>query len=127
MNINVVVIGNRSSDICKRLSTDFDYTLISSKSTDVIYGEFKKKIGLNKSYLIDGYPNDINQAIILDQMINVPVIIWLTPSKCSDSLKDWYGDRIVEIDSTDIESIYKEIVDTMFETVKEPRDISDII
>lgn len=153
------------SDLGKKISSIIDGgdLLPDSMIDKIIYNEIKKGLPIDQSFLIDGYPRSINQAIKLDQMINVPVVIWLTvpdevtierntrrgrmgsgrPDDSSDEIikkrldnfkeislpvKNWYGDRIVEIDANgSIDDVYKRIIDTLFDTVKEPKDLSDII
>ncbi len=130
--------------------------------TSLIFKEFEKPIRLGRSYLIDGYPRTEKQALQLDSMINVPIVIWLEVSdettikrnlkrglmlgrpddaneeiikqrldnykKQSLPLKYFYSDIIVEIDGEGtIEEVYKRVVDTLFEDVKELKDIDDIL
>lgn len=67
-----------------------------------------------------GRPDDSSEEIIKKRLENF--------KRDSLPVKNWYGDRIVEIDGTgSIDEVYKRIVDTLFETVKEPKDIIDII
>lgn len=152
------------SDLGKKISSIIDggNLLPDSMIDTIIYNEIKKGLPIDQSFLIDGYPRSINQAIKLDQMINVPIVIWLTvpdevtiqrnlqrglksgrPDDANELIigkrldnfkeislpvKKWYGDRIIEIDGTgSIDDVYKRIIDTLFDTVKEPKDISDII
>jgi len=130
--------------------------------TSIIYNEIKKPISISKSYLIDGYPRTIEQALSLESMINVPLVIWLeisdettikrnlkrglTSGRPDDlnediikqrienykrdtySLKKYYKDNIVEIDGElTPEEVYQKIVETLFQTYKEPKDITDIL
>lgn len=130
--------------------------------TSLILKEFEKPIRLGRSYLIDGYPRTEKQALDLDSMINVPIVLWLEVSdettikrnlkrgltsgrpddsneeiikqrlknykKISLPLKSFYSDMIVEIDGEGtIEEVYKRVVDTLFEDVKELKDITDIL
>ena len=46
----------------------------------LIFKEFEKPIRIGRSYLIDGYPRTEKQALDLDSMINVPIVIWLEVS-----------------------------------------------
>ena len=129
----------------------------------LVYNEVKKGKPLSKSFLIDGYPRSINQALRLDQMINVSVVIWLsipdeltierntrrgrmgsgrpddsseeiikkrldTFKKISLPVKKWYEKRIVEVNAEGtMDDVYQRIIDTLFETIQEPRDLGDII
>jgi adenylate kinase len=130
--------------------------------TSLIFKEFEKPIRIGRSYLIDGYPRTEKQALQLDSMINVPIVLWLEVSdettikrnlkrgltsgrpddaneeiikqrlenykKQSLPLKSFYSDMIVEIDGEGtIEEVYKRVVDTLFEDVKELKDITDIL
>lgn len=130
--------------------------------SNVIFQEFKKPIRLGRSYLIDGYPRTQKQAIHLDGMINVPIVLWLnvseettikrnllrgqTSGRPDDSnieiikkrienynrevreLRAFYNHIIVDIDGEGTpDEVYQSIIDTLFETVIEPKDISDII
>jgi adenylate kinase len=132
--------------------------LISS----IIFNEFAKPIRLGRSYLIDGYPRTEKQAIHLDGMINVPIVLWLnvsdettikrnlkrgeTSGRPDDSnieiiktrienykqqvsgLRHFYENIIVDIDGEGTpDEVYRSIIDTLFDTVIEPKDISDII
>lgn len=153
------------SELGKKIGKIIDKgNLLSDSMIDkIIYNEIKKGIMIDQAFLIDGYPRSIKQAITLDQMINVPVVIWLNvpdevtierntrrgrmgsgrPDDSSDEIirkrlnnfkeislpvKNWYEDRIVEIDAMGtIDEVYKRIIDTLFDTVKEPKDLSDIV
>ena len=43
-------------------------------------------------------------------------------------IKRYYDDCIVEIDGEGTpDEVYQRIIDTLFENVKEPRDVSDIL
>lgn len=130
--------------------------------TNLIFQEFNKPILLGRHYLIDGYPRTEKQAIKLDSMINVPIVIWmnvsdettikrnlnrgLTSGRLDDSnediikkrlenyknislpIKKYYEDRIIEIDGEGTsDEVYKNIIDTLFENVKEMKDINDIL
>lgn len=130
--------------------------------TNLIFQEFNKPILLGRHYLIDGYPRTEKQAIKLDSMINVPIVIWmnvsdettikrnlnrgLTSGRLDDSnediikkrlenyknislpIKKYYEDRIIEIDGGGTsDEVYKNIIDTLFENVKEMKDINDIL
>lgn len=130
--------------------------------TNLIFQEFNKPILLGRHYLIDGYPRTEKQAIKLDSMINVPIVIWmnvsdettikrnlnrgLTSGRLDDSnediikkrlenyknislpIKKYYEDRIIEIDGEGTsDEVYKNIIDTLFESVKEMKDINDIL
>lgn len=130
--------------------------------TSLIFQEFNKPILLGRNYLIDGYPRTEKQAIKLDSMINVPIVIWmnvsdettikrnlnrgLTSGRLDDSnediikkrlenyknislpIKKYYEDRIIEIDGEGTpEEVYKNIIDILFENVKEMKDINDIL
>ena len=49
-------------------------------------------------------------------------------TKMSLPIKSYYGNNIVDIDGEGtIDEVYKLVVDTLFETYKEPRDINEII
>lgn len=48
--------------------------------TKIIFKEISKPIGIDQSYLIDGYPRTKRQAFDLERMINVPIVIWLEVS-----------------------------------------------
>ena len=130
--------------------------------TSLIFQEFNKPILLGRNYLIDGYPRTEKQAIKLDSMINVPIVIWmnvsdettikrnlnrgLTSGRLDDSnediikkrlenyknislpIKKYYEDRIIEIDGEGTpDEVYKNIIDILFENVKEMKDINDIL
>ena len=130
--------------------------------TNLMFQEFQKPIKLGKSYLIDGYPRTEKQAISLDGMINVPIVLWLEVSdettiqrnlkrglisgrpddaneeiikqrlenykQISLPIKKYYEKQIVEIDGEGTpEEVYKRVIDTLFEDVKELKDIADIL
>jgi len=129
---------------------------------ELMFKEISKGIRIEESFLIDGYPRTVKQAINLDAMINVPVVVWLNVSdettikrnlnrgltsgrpddanedvirqrlenfkSMSLPVKQYYANKIVEIDGEGtIDEVYQRIVDTLFENVKEPKDLSDII
>ena len=129
---------------------------------ELMFKEISKGIRIDESFLIDGYPRTVKQAVNLDAMINVPVVVWLNVSdettikrnlnrgltsgrpddanedvirqrlenfkSISLPVKEYYGKKIVEIDGEGtIDEVYQRIVDTLFENVREPKDISDII
>src|ERR1039457_4198294 len=48
--------------------------------TSLVYKEIKKGLRLDQSFLIDRYPMSVKQALSLDQMILVPIVIWLKVS-----------------------------------------------
>ena len=130
--------------------------------TNLMFQEFQKPIKLGKSYLIDGYPRTEKQAISLDGMINVPIVLWLEVSdettiqrnlkrglisgrpddvneeiikqrlenykQISLPIKKYYEKQIVQIDGEGTpEEVYKRVIDTLFEDVKELKDIADIL
>lgn len=130
--------------------------------TEIIYNEIKKPMSIKTSFLIDGYPRTKKQAISLDAMINIPIVLWLNVSEettikrnlnrgltsgrpddsneeiirqriknyneTADAIKHYYYDKIVEIDGEGApDEVYKRVIDTLFETVIEPKDINDII
>lgn len=150
-------LGNKIAEIIDKGNLVPDQLI-----TSLILKEFEKPIRLGRSYLIDGYPRTEKQALDLDSMINVPIVIWLEVSdettikrnlkrgltsgrpddaneeiikqrlenykKQSLPLKSFYSDMIVEIDGEGtIEEVYKRVVDTLFEDVKELKDITDIL
>lgn len=153
------------SDLGKKIGKIIDKgnLLPDSMVTKIIYNEIRKGIRIDQAFLVDGYPRSIKQAITLDQMINVSVVIWLSipdevtierntrrgrmgsgrPDDSSDEIikkrlnnfkeislpvKNWYEDRIVEIDATGtVDEVYKRITDTLFDTIKEAKDLSDIV
>jgi adenylate kinase len=151
------VLGNKIAEIIDKGNLVPDQLI-----TSLIFKEFEKPIRLGRSYLIDGYPRTEKQAMDLDSMINVPIVLWLEVSdettikrnlkrgltsgrpddaneeiikqrlenykKQSLPLKSFYSDMIVEIDGEGtIEEVYKRVVDTLFEDVKEMKDIEDIL
>lgn len=130
--------------------------------TKIVYNQFKQPIELGRYFLIDGYPRTLEQAISLEQMINVQIVLWinvsdettikrnlnrgLTSGRPDDSnidiikkrlnsykelsipIKDYYDECIIEIDGEGTpDEVYKRIIDTLFENVKEARDVSDIL
>ena len=150
-------LGNKIAEIIDKGNLVPDQLI-----TSLIFKEFEKPIRIGRSYLIDGYPRTEKQALDLDSMINVPIVIWLEVSdettikrnlkrgltsgrpddaneeiikqrlenykKQSLPLKSFYSDMIVEIDGEGtIEEVYKRVVDTLFEDVKELKDITDIL
>lgn len=67
-----------------------------------------------------GRPDDANEGIIRKRIGNY--------KKQSLPLKDYYFDKIVEIDGEGTpQDVYKRIVDTLFEKKMEMKDISDIL
>ena len=73
-----------------------------------------------KRGLTSGRPDDANEEIIKQRLENY--------KKQSLPLKSFYSDMIVEIDGEGtIEEVYKRVVDTLFEDVKELKDITDIL
>lgn len=67
-----------------------------------------------------GRPDDSSDEIIKKRLNNFKEV--------SLPVKNWYGDRIVEIDATGtVDEVYKRITDTLFDTVKDPKDLSDIV
>jgi len=151
-------LGKKIGDII-----DGGNLLPDSMIDKIIYNEIRKGLRIDQAFLVDGYPRSIKQALSLDQMINVPVVIWLSvpdevtierntrrgrmgsgrPDDSSDEIirkrldtfkeislpvKKWYDDRIVEIDATGtVDEVYKRITDTLFNTVKEAKEASDIV
>ncbi len=130
--------------------------------TRIMFKEISKPIGIGQSYLIDGYPRTIRQALDLERMINVPIVIWLNVSdettiernlkrgeisgrpddanvevikqrienykKDSYPLKDFYKDKLVEVDGEGTpDKVYENIINTLFENHKELKDINDIL
>ena len=150
-------LGNQIAEIID------DGNLVPDKIiTNLMFQEFQKPIKLGKSYLIDGYPRTEKQAISLDGMINVPIVLWLEVSdettiqtnlkrglisgrpddankeiikqrlenykQISLPIKKYYEKQIVEIDGEGTpEEVYKRVIDTLFEDVKELKDIADIL
>ena len=130
------------SELGKQIATliDAGNLVPDNVITDIIYNEFKKPTKLGNFFLIDGYPRSIKQAISLSQMINVQIVLWLEVSEeiikkrldnykeMSVPIKRYYNDCIVEIDGEGTpDEVYQRIIDTLFENVKEPRDVSDIL
>ena len=77
------------------------------------------KRNLNRG-LISGRADDVNEEIIKKRIENY--------NKMSLPLKKYYDDNIVEIDAEGTpDEVYKLIVDSLFDTVKEEKDLSDII
>lgn len=77
------------------------------------------KRNLNRGFKL-GRPDDSNEEIIRQRIKNY--------NKTSEDIKDYYFDRIVEIDGEGKpDVVYKRVIDTLFETVIEPKDIKDII
>lgn len=67
-----------------------------------------------------GRPDDSSDEIIRKRLDNF--------RKTSLPVKEWYNDRVVEIDAdASVDVVYKRIIDTLFDTVKEPKDLNDII
>ena len=151
------------SELGKKIASIIDGgNLVPDNIIDsIIYKEIKTPMRITESFLIDGYPRSASQATMLEQMINVPIVIWinisdkttikrnlkrgLTSGRADDSteeiiktrienykltcepIKKWYGNRLIEIDGEGtIDEVYKRVVDTLFETVKEPKEISEI-
>ena len=128
------------SDLGKKIASIIDSgELVPNVIVDnFIYNEFKSPIEFGKYFLIDGYPRTDEQANNLDLMVNVQIVIWLNVSdettivenynKVSFSLKEFYRNRIVNIDAEGThDEVYNRIVDALFDTVKEEKDLSDII
>ncbi len=70
--------------------------------------------------LTSGRPDDANEYIIKRRLD--------TYKKLSLPIKEFYGSRILEIDGEGTkDEVYRRIVDTLFETYKEAKDIRDII
>lgn len=77
------------------------------------------KRNLNRG-LISGRADDVNEEVIKKRIENY--------NKMSLPLKKYYDDNIVEIDAEGTpDEVYKLIVDSLFDTVKEEKDLSDII
>lgn len=51
-----------------------------SMINSIMFKEFQKITEIGRFFLIDGYPRTVNQALHLESMINVPVVIWLNVS-----------------------------------------------
>jgi adenylate kinase len=128
----------------------------------IILSEISKPVKINEFFIIDGYPRTIEQAMYLDTILNIPIIIWLNVSdettinrniergkisgrpddknvdiikqrlknfsKDSLPIKDFYKDRIININGElSIDEVYGEIMDLLFDTIHESKEISDII
>lgn len=141
---------------------DFGNLVPDSVITKIITKELRKPTLLGKFHIIDGYPRTEKQALDLDAMLNVSVVIWLNVSeqttidrnlkrgqtsgrpddsnieiikkrienynKSSKPIKKYYEDLIVEIDGEGTpDEVYKKVTDTLFDTYKEVKDISDIL
>jgi adenylate kinase len=77
------------------------------------------KRNLNRG-LTSGRPDDSNIDIIKKRLNSY--------KELSIPIKDYYDECIIEIDGEGTpDEVYKEIVDTLFETYREERDISDIL
>ena len=77
------------------------------------------KRNLNRG-LTSGRPDDANEDIIKKRLDNY--------KEMSVPIKKYYDDCIVEIDGEGTpDEVYQRIIDTLFENVKEPRDVSDIL
>lgn len=77
------------------------------------------KRNLNRG-LTSGRPDDANEEIIKKRLDNY--------KEMSVPIKRYYNDCIVEIDGEGTpDEVYQRIIDTLFENVKEPRDVSDIL
>ena len=77
------------------------------------------KRNLNRG-LTSGRPDDANEEIIKKRLDNY--------KEMSVPIKRYYDDCIVEIDGEGTpDEVYQRIIDTLFENVKEPRDVSDIL
>lgn len=73
-----------------------------------------------KRGLTSGRPDDANEDIIKQRLKSY--------NDLSVPLKNHYFDNIVEIDAEgSVDDVYKRIIDTLFETYTEAKDISDII
>ncbi len=73
-----------------------------------------------KRGLTSGRPDDANEEVIRKRLQNY--------NDLSFPLKNFYEKNIVEIDAEGtVDEVYKRIIDTLFETYTEARDISDII
>jgi len=77
------------------------------------------KRNLNRG-LTSGRPDDANEEIIKKRLDNY--------KEMSVPIKRYYDDCIVEIDGEGTpDEVYQRIIDTLFENVKEARDVSDIL
>ena len=77
------------------------------------------KRNLNRG-LTSARPDDANEEIIKKRLDNY--------KEMSVPIKRYYNDCIVEIDGEGTpDEVYQRIIDTLFENVKEPRDVSDIL
>ena len=77
------------------------------------------KRNLNRG-LTSGRPDDANEDIIKKRLDNY--------KEMSIPIKRYYDDCIVEINGEGTpDEVYQRIIDTLFENVKEPRDVSDIL
>jgi adenylate kinase len=77
------------------------------------------KRNLNRG-LTSGRPDDANEDIIKKRLDNY--------KEMSVPIKKYYYDCIVEIDGEGTpDEVHQRIIDTLFENVKEPRDVSDIL
>ena len=77
------------------------------------------KRNLNRG-LTSGRPDDANEEVIKQRLQNY--------KELSFPIKDYYEKNIVEIDAEGtVDDVYQRIIDTLFETYVEPRDINDII
>ena len=77
------------------------------------------KRNLNRG-LTSGRPDDANEEIIKKRLDNY--------KEMSVPIKRYYNDCILEIDGEGTpDEVYQRIIDTLFENVKEPRDVSDIL
>ena len=120
----------------------------------LMLNEFQKASSISQSFLIDGYPRTLKQSMNLERMIKVSVVLWLNISDETSidrsikkgvtedtakqrlidfkdgfsRIRNYYTNVIVDIDGEgSIDDVYKRIIDTLFETVKEERDASSII
>jgi adenylate kinase len=70
--------------------------------------------------LTSGRPDDSNEEIIRQRIKNY--------NDTAEEIKKYYFDKIVEIDGEGTpDEVYKRVIDILFETVIEPKDINDII
>jgi len=77
------------------------------------------KRNLNRG-LTSGRPDDANEEIIKKRLENY--------KEMSVPIKRYYNDCIVEIDGEGTpDEVYQRIIDTLFENVREPRDVTDIL
>jgi adenylate kinase len=77
------------------------------------------KRNLNRG-LTSGRPDDANEDIIKKRLDNY--------KEMSIPIKRYYDDCIVEINGEGTpDEVHQRIIDTLFENVKEPRDVSDIL